>query len=163
MRYVCRKTSTTDGHEVRRIGMWFRSWARIMPPLRGSGCSLGVLGCYRHTGPMGLRNQGRSGQKAEGQRAVVQVSSIGHQAFRCHNLRTFPHYSQSALGCGTDMPALTGPQDSPSDNGFCCAENATGVVSGFGCSSSWITVMLRRRVHPEPVEGYILSLSKGTS
>mgnify|MGYP006294954151 CR=1 FL=1 len=55
MRHVCRKTSTTDGHEVRRTGMFFGPWARFMPPLRGSGCSLGVLGCYRHAGPTGLR------------------------------------------------------------------------------------------------------------
>ena len=82
--------------------MFFRSWSRFMPPLRGSGCSLG------------------------GSRV----------------LQTCRPY---------------GPPDLPPDNGFCCAENATGVVSGFGCLSSRTTVMLRRRVHPEPVEGLSMS------
>ena len=58
VRHVCRKTNTTNAHEVRRTGMFFRPWSRFMPPLRGLRMSFsGVVVCYRHAGPAGLRTQ----------------------------------------------------------------------------------------------------------
>ena len=68
----------------RRTGMWFRPWPRFMPPLRGSGCHFrGGLGCYRHAGPTGLRNQRRRGAEAQQQEVVQVVQDIASGTQMC--------------------------------------------------------------------------------